>query len=143
LAPAWPGSGFGLSALGGRSSLSVKAANDTGAHFTLLRQISKVRKLGAFFILGTKNMRRLIVLAIACAVPGVSFAQSTTPVPAAEAPAKEKKICRREESTGSIMAQRICHTKGEWVQIDAANQKSADQFSNARRNSSGGMSPGN
>ncbi|HMI21176.1 MAG TPA: hypothetical protein VK533_16710 [Sphingomonas sp.] len=87
-------------------------------------------------------MRRLIVLAVACAVPGALFAQTTTPA-AAENPAKEKKICRREEATGSIMGTRVCHTKDEWVQIDAANQKAAEQFSNARRNSSGGMGPGN
>ena len=88
-------------------------------------------------------MRRLIVLAVACAAPGVLLAQATTPAaaPAAEAP-KEKKICRREETTGSIMQQHICHTKQEWVQIDAANQKAADQFSNARRNGSGGMGAG-
>jgi hypothetical protein len=90
-------------------------------------------------------MRRLIVLAVACAVPGALFAQATTPATtpaAAEKPAKEKKICRREEETGSIMQTRVCHSKEEWVQIDAANQKAADQFSNARRNGSGGHGPG-
>jgi hypothetical protein len=88
-------------------------------------------------------MRRLIVLAVACAVPGALFAQAATPATApaaaAEKPAKEKKMCRREEETGSIMPTRICHTKEEWVQIDDANQKAADQFSNARRN--GGHGP--
>ncbi len=83
-------------------------------------------------------MRRLIVLAVACATPATLVAQTATPAaPAAataEKPAKEKKFCRREEMTGSIMPTRICHTKDEWIQIDAANQKAADQFSAARRN---------
>jgi hypothetical protein len=84
----------------------------------------------------------LILLAVACVVPAILSAQATTS--AAEAP-KEKKICRREETAGSIMPERICHTKQEWVQIDGANQRAADQFSNARRNGSDGMGhgPGN
>jgi hypothetical protein len=84
-------------------------------------------------------MRRLIVLAVACAVPGALFAEAATPAAApvvSEKPIKEKKICRSEETTGSMLQTRICHTKDEWVQIDAANQKSADQFRNARRNDS-------
>lgn len=82
-------------------------------------------------------MRRLIVLAVACAIPTALLAQTATPpatAATAEKPAKEKKLCRREEMTGSIMPTRVCHTKDEWVQIDAANQKAADQFSAARRN---------
>ena len=86
-------------------------------------------------------MHRLIVLAVACAVPGALFAEAATPTAApavAETPVKEKKICRREETTGSMLQTRICHTRDEWVQIDAANQKSADQFNNTRRNDSSG-----
>lgn len=78
-------------------------------------------------------MRRLIVLAVACAIPTALLAQTATPA-TTEKPVKEKKLCRREEMTGSIMPTRVCHTKDEWVQIDAANQKAADQFSAARRN---------
>lgn len=84
-------------------------------------------------------MRRLIVLAVACAIPSALAAQTAAAEPAAssEKPAKEKKICRREEETGSLMASRICHTKDEWVRIDAANQKAVEQFSTARRNNGG------
>jgi hypothetical protein len=92
-------------------------------------------------------MRRLIVLAVFCAVPSALLAQDASPAPATAAapakPEKEKKICRREETTGSIMATRICHTKEEWVAIDKANQAAADQFSAARRNGHSGMGSGN
>ena len=88
-------------------------------------------------------MRRLIVLAIACAVPSALLAQDAAPAPAAAPaaakPEKEKKICRREETTGSVMLTRVCHTKDEWVAIDKANQAAADQFSAARRGGHSGM----
>jgi len=93
-------------------------------------------------------MRRFIVLAVACAAPAALFAQSAAPAPAASStapaahPEKEKKVCRREETTGSIMPTRICHTKDEWVQIDAANARAAEQFSAQRRNGRG-MTGGN
>jgi predicted secreted protein len=87
-------------------------------------------------------MRRLIVLAIFCAVPSALLAQDAAPAPAttpAAKPEKEKKICRREETTGSVMLTRVCHTKEEWVAIDKANQEAADQFSAARRNGHSGI----
>lgn len=77
-------------------------------------------------------MRRLIVLAIICAVPSALLAQEAAPAPAAK-PAKEKKICRSEEATGSIMVKRVCHTKDEWAAIDKANDTATDQFGTARR----------
>lgn len=51
----------------------------------------------------------------------LAAAFQTAPAPAAApAPQKEKKICRREAATGSIMAMRKCHTAAEWAQIDAS-----------------------
>ena len=92
-------------------------------------------------------MRRLIVLAIACAVPSALLAQDAAPAPAAAPvaakPEKEKKICRREETTGSVMLTRVCHTKEEWVAIDKANQDAANQFSAARRTGHGMSGSGN
>lgn len=42
-------------------------------------------------------------------------------------PPKEKKVCRREAVTGSIIGTRsVCHTKAEWEAIDAANANNAD-----------------
>ncbi len=53
--------------------------------------------------------------------------------------AADKKICRREESTGSIMpGKRTCHTLAEWRQIDEANEKANDAFRNGRPNTGTG-----
>jgi hypothetical protein len=41
---------------------------------------------------------------------------------------KEKKICRSVEVTGSIMPKSTCHTKAEWAEIDAGNERSARQM---------------
>lgn len=48
--------------------------------------------------------------------------QAATPqaAPAPEKPKAEKKICRRDAATGSIMTMRICRTQAEWSQVDAA-----------------------
>ena len=51
------------------------------------------------------------------------------------APVKEKKICRREETTGSILGSRpVCHTKSEWAAIDEANKRNADDSMDRARN---------
>lgn len=53
-----------------------------------------------------------------------------TPMPAPK-PVREKKICRSEIVTGSMMRQSTCHTRAEWSDIDARNQKDAeDSMSN-------------
>lgn len=53
----------------------------------------------------------------------------------------DKKVCRYDNSTGSIMRKRICHTVVEWKQIDDANadagRKSMDKFMTSR-NMTGG-----
>ena len=69
-------------------------------------------------------MRKILTLAALCASSSALYAQGT-PAPAAETPVKEKKTCRQEDVTGSIMRARICHTKEEWVQIDAENARNA------------------
>ncbi len=35
---------------------------------------------------------------------------------------KDKKICRTEDDTGSIVPKRVCHTKAEWEAINAQTQ---------------------
>jgi hypothetical protein len=87
-------------------------------------------------------MHRLIVPAAACLLSGSLLAQTTTPTPAAPAAptvahVKEKKICRRQEVTGSIMPERVCHTSDEWAAIDEANRQNAQNFAAARRNARG------
>ncbi|KQN78507.1 hypothetical protein [Sphingomonas sp. Leaf62] len=55
------------------------------------------------------------------------LAAATQTVAAPTPPKPEKKICRREVTTGSIMARPVCHTKTEWTQIDAQNAANAGQ----------------
>ena len=44
-----------------------------------------------------------------------------------------KKVCRSEETTGSIMPpKRICRTRDEWAAIDQANAQQNEQYRNAR-----------
>jgi hypothetical protein len=70
-------------------------------------------------------LRYALSIALALALPALTTA---APVFAKDKEAKseptdkEKKICRREASTGSILPARICHTAAEWAQIDQANQ---------------------
>ena len=65
------------------------------------------------------------MLAVAIGVSAVAV--QAQPVPAnpakpAVAPVKEKKICRTEESTGSIMIKRICRTQAEWDAMSQVNR---------------------
>ena len=79
-------------------------------------------------------MRKLIAAAMTCTLAGTLLAQSGTPAPApAVPPVKEKKICREQETTGSLMRSRTCHTKAEWEQIDEANRRAAEQFGSHNR----------
>lgn len=39
-------------------------------------------------------------------------------------PVKEKRVCRRDTDTGSNIPHSICHTKAEWVAIDAQDHVS-------------------
>jgi hypothetical protein len=68
-------------------------------------------------------MRRFIMLALVCALPSALLADNTAPASAAPAIAPEKKICRRQQDTGSSIPEMICHTRAEWVAIQAANDK--------------------
>jgi hypothetical protein len=84
--------------------------------------------------------RRLVASALCLAVATPVFAEDV-PTPATAAPAKpvkERKVCRQDTATGSIMPHTTCHTKDEWAQIDAANQSNAQQFGdNLRRGTAG------
>ena len=56
-------------------------------------------------------------------------------------PAKEKKVCKLQEVTGSFMRKRICHTAEEWQAADAQNAKATEGIMNMPR-SGGSTSPG-
>ncbi|MFV0625087.1 hypothetical protein ACBY01_13905 [Sphingomonas sp. ac-8] len=75
---------------------------------------------------------------LAAAASGVAMAQDTPADPASGkkgGASTEKKVCRRTQTTGSILAGKpICHTKAEWAQIDNASQEGVDQFRRAAAN---------
>jgi len=41
-----------------------------------------------------------------------------------------KKVCRRDMETGSIIPTSVCHTRAEWAAIDQAHSKEAAGFAN-------------
>jgi hypothetical protein len=43
-------------------------------------------------------------------------------------PVKEKKICRAETATGSVMAKRVCRTKAEWARLREQNERQNEAF---------------
>ena len=62
----------------------------------------------------------MIDLAVLLAVVAASPVTAEKP---AEKPAKEKKICRVLDETGSNMPRRTCRTLTDWTKIDAAQAK--------------------
>ncbi len=40
----------------------------------------------------------------------------------------DKKICRSETTTGSIMGHRVCHTRAEWAAMSKAESGNRDTF---------------
>jgi hypothetical protein len=71
----------------------------------------------AFLLAGVSSMTE----------PATASANSV-PAPAAASvkPAKEKKVCRREQLIGSIMPTRTCRTQSEWAAIDQKAQSDTD-----------------
>ncbi len=64
----------------------------------------------------------------------------------AQGAAKERKVCRNaEQSTGSIMAKRVCRTKDDWAALDAAHAAETERFKmneNVRNGSASGAPRG-
>jgi hypothetical protein len=55
------------------------------------------------------------------------------------APAKaveEKKVCKTEIVTGSVMTKRVCHTKEEWAQIEGRSRSDLDRARDTNRSKS-------
>ncbi|WP_375396898.1 hypothetical protein [uncultured Sphingomonas sp.] len=79
----------------------------------------------------SEYLKKLALAAAALAlVPPAAIAQDAPPAP----PKPEKKVCRVEGATGTIMPpKRICHTKDEWAAIEAASGRSNDNFRDDKR----------
>lgn len=71
------------------------------------------------------------------AVHSTAIADNTAAAPAADG---DKKVCRRVETTGSIMPnKRVCRKKSEWAALDRVNNDNAERaMTNMRR---GGNQP--
>lgn len=80
-------------------------------------------------------MKHLLALAALALPPGWASAQDTQP--AAAKP--EKKICRMEEVSGSILRKRICLTRAEWKQMEAAYAEREQNLLDQRKLNSNGM----
>ena len=65
----------------------------------------------------------LVVLLAVSAWPGLAKD------PEAQTPAPEKKICKDEPGTGSILPKRVCRTKAEW---QAITRQSREEISRSR-----------
>lgn len=63
------------------------------------------------------------------AIPASAQDDAGAAQPAAEKPAKEKKVCKSDVGTGSIMPKRICRTKAEW---DALTEQSRGNLDRTR-----------
>ncbi|MES2096583.1 MAG: hypothetical protein V4459_07465 [Pseudomonadota bacterium] len=71
-------------------------------------------------------MRILMTAVLAATSIALPAAAQTNASDTAVAPKPEKKICRRQEVTGSIIGSKaVCHTKSEWTAIDEANGRQA------------------
>jgi hypothetical protein len=82
-------------------------------------------------VLERSMLRRLTILLL-LALPCATLAQTDlAPQPAKEKAAKDKKVCRRDVATGSIMSHATCLTPDVWAAIDAQNaattQRQSDQ----------------
>jgi hypothetical protein len=78
-------------------------------------------------------MRVFAILAFTVSTLAISPAMAKDDKPADP----NKKSCRRVETTGSILGGKLtCHTKAEWLQIDAANDMNTRHL---REPLSGGM----
>ena len=75
---------------------------------------------------------------LATAAPGDS-APAAGPAPAAK-PVKEKKVCRSDVSTGSIMPKTTCKTQSEWDALGAANRGAREQMTDIRQTDQSSLS---
>ena len=69
----------------------------------------------------------VLALAATFVIGSAAIAQDAAPVD------PDKKICRRDVATGSVMTKRICHTKAEWDAMSAQAAKDRDRVLDQER----------
>ena len=78
-------------------------------------------------------MIRLVIAALALAVPGAALAAEDSD----SGEKKEKKICRSEKVTGSLTrVNRVCLTQSQW---DALHSDTREKLNHMQRSASGGL----
>lgn len=73
------------------------------------------------------SIRLFAAAAVTCLLSHAAIAQDAGAAEPAT-PVKEKKICRAETATGSIMAKRVCRTKAEWARLAEQNERQNEAF---------------
>ena len=74
----------------------------------------------------------MIALALMASV-ALTFTGQAAPSPSRN-DGSEKRICRQDPSTGTILPKRICHTKAEWNAIRAHDTVDTDNAFDRRGN---------
>lgn len=72
-------------------------------------------------------MSLMIVFAVGALAAGMADPPAQTPSANPSAAGQEdgdRRVCRREVVTGTIMQRSTCHTRREWAEIDEANRES-------------------
>jgi len=59
---------------------------------------------------------------------GLAAPASAEDAAKADKPAKEKRVCRRQVGTGTIMPKSICRSAKDWAAIDEAQAKATDHL---------------
>ncbi len=71
-------------------------------------------------------------------ITALAMQAAPAPAPASTVAApvtdSEKKLCRSQVTTGSIMGHRVCHTRAQWAAIDRAEADRSDDFRNKATN---------
>jgi hypothetical protein len=69
--------------------------------------------------------------AFAVSAPVLAVDEANAPTAGGQAAPTEKKICRTETVTGSLVSKRrICLTKAEWDKLSADSRHSMDNYTN-------------
>jgi Spy/CpxP family protein refolding chaperone len=76
---------------------------------------------------------RVSVFALAAAAVALTPAAAQTANGSKPPADPDKKICKREVATGSVMAKVTCHTKAEWDALAARGQSDMDRTLSQQR----------
>ena len=78
----------------------------------------------------------MLFVLVSALLAGAPAQASAAPTAAAAAqPVKEKKVCKSEVTTGSIMPKRTCKLQSEWDAMAAANSGVRDQMTQMQQTS--------